>query len=414
MKRACRLRAWRPGAVIVSLVAGTTGAARAQVFEVLPLWNGATYSSATSVSSDGLAVVGEMGVPGAARAFLWSRSGGVRDLGALQAGGTSAANSVSANGSAVVGSSDGRAFRWTFLSGMQSLGTLVGGSTSAAYGVSGDGAIVVGWSASATGNRAFKWTLPGGMMELSSLPGGTFSAALGVSEDGQTIVGMSDLGGLGPHAVRWRKGFPIEDLGPMPISNGYTQAFGVSSDGTWVVGEGTVPNGSRTFRWSGSTGLVNLGGLPTALNAGARAVSGDGRVIVGYSDSMESLRATIWTTESMLLDLRQHLLTLNAPVTSWTLLAANDVSLDGKTIVGVASGVPGQRAWIARLPVVPCLANCDNSSVAPVLNAMDFQCFINQYTMGSTMANCDGSTGTPMLTAMDFMCFMNRYQAGCP
>jgi probable HAF family extracellular repeat protein len=58
---------------------------------------------------------------------------------------------VSADGAVVVGwalptpQGIDRAFRWTASGGMQDLGTL-GGNSSWAYGVSADGAVVVGWA----------------------------------------------------------------------------------------------------------------------------------------------------------------------------------------------------------------------------------------------------------------------------
>ena len=60
-----------------------------------------------------------------------------------------------------------------------------------------------------------------------------------------------------------------------------------------------------------------------------------------------------------------------------------------------------------------CYANCDGSTVNPVLNANDFQCFLNRYAAGDPYANCDGSTVPPVLNANDFQCFLNKYAAGC-
>ncbi len=61
-----------------------------------------------------------------------------------------------------------------------------------------------------------------------------------------------------------------------------------------------------------------------------------------------------------------------------------------------------------------CYANCDASTVAPVLSGNDFQCFINAFSAGQSYANCDGSTVAPVLNANDFQCFLNRFSAGCP
>jgi photosystem II stability/assembly factor-like uncharacterized protein len=60
-----------------------------------------------------------------------------------------------------------------------------------------------------------------------------------------------------------------------------------------------------------------------------------------------------------------------------------------------------------------CYANCDNSTSPPILNANDFQCFLNKYAAGDPTANCDGSTNPPVLNANDFQCFLNAYAAGC-
>lgn len=61
-----------------------------------------------------------------------------------------------------------------------------------------------------------------------------------------------------------------------------------------------------------------------------------------------------------------------------------------------------------------CYANCDGSSVPPVLTANDFQCFLNLFAAADPRANCDRSTSLPLLTANDFMCFLDRFVEGCP
>jgi len=61
-----------------------------------------------------------------------------------------------------------------------------------------------------------------------------------------------------------------------------------------------------------------------------------------------------------------------------------------------------------------CYANCDGSTVVPILNVNDFTCFLNKYSAGDSYANCDGSTVVPILNVNDFTCFLNQYSAGCP
>jgi hypothetical protein len=62
----------------------------------------------------------------------------------------------------------------------------------------------------------------------------------------------------------------------------------------------------------------------------------------------------------------------------------------------------------------PCYPNCDGSTAAPILNVLDFNCFLNRFTAGASYANCDNSTSAPMLNVLDFNCFLNRFTAGCP
>ncbi len=61
-----------------------------------------------------------------------------------------------------------------------------------------------------------------------------------------------------------------------------------------------------------------------------------------------------------------------------------------------------------------CYANCDNSTVPPLMNVGDFTCFLMKYAAGDSYANCDGSTSAPVLNVQDFSCFLQKYAAGCP
>jgi len=77
---------------------------------------------------------------------------------------------------------------------------------------------------------------------------------------------------------------------------------------------------------------------------------------------------------------------------------------------------PGSYPVVGQVPLVStpaCYANCDGSSVPPVLNVSDFTCFLNKFAAGDSYANCDGSTTPPVLNVNDFTCFLNSYAAGC-
>jgi hypothetical protein len=60
-----------------------------------------------------------------------------------------------------------------------------------------------------------------------------------------------------------------------------------------------------------------------------------------------------------------------------------------------------------------CYANCDGSTIAPILNVLDFNCFLNRFSAGESYANCDQSTVPPVLNVLDFNCFLNSFTAGC-
>jgi hypothetical protein len=61
-----------------------------------------------------------------------------------------------------------------------------------------------------------------------------------------------------------------------------------------------------------------------------------------------------------------------------------------------------------------CYANCDHSTQSPMLNVLDFTCFLERFAAGVPYANCDGSTAAPVLNVADFTCFLQKFAAGCP
>ena len=78
------------------------------------------------------------------------------------------------------------------------------------------------------------------------------------------------------------------------------------------------------------------------------------------------------------------------------------------------NGIPDSCEIAAGIVVnCGCYANCDLSTTPPILNANDFQCFLNKFAAGDPYANCDGSTVPPVLNANDFQCYLNKYAAGC-
>jgi probable HAF family extracellular repeat protein len=119
---------------------------------------------------------------------------------------------------------------------IQGLGILPGGVASEGLGVNADGSIVVGYSQGPGQAQAFRWTAPSGMVGMGFLPGGNQSFAQGVSADGEIVVGGSNDAVTGlPQAFRWTAAQGMVGIGFLPgSSNSY--AYGISADGKVVIG----------------------------------------------------------------------------------------------------------------------------------------------------------------------------------
>ncbi|MEZ4334093.1 MAG: hypothetical protein R3F35_20275 [Myxococcota bacterium] len=174
----------RLSAVLLALAfAIVASAAHAASFTGLSSASGPRVLNATAISADGSTVTGAVDGWGSPETFRWTRGSGLQRL--MRLDGTRASalgNSVSANGSVIVGfsgfgsSGNPEAFRWTTSGGLQGIGRLPGDNISNAASVSGDGAIVVGGSGFRTVgadivHQAFRWTELDGMQALGTLPG---------------------------------------------------------------------------------------------------------------------------------------------------------------------------------------------------------------------------------------------------
>lgn len=284
---------------------------------------GGLRSYAYGVSADGNVVVGEGQLANAVyHAFRWTLADGMTDLGTL-GGGYSSASGASANGNVVVGYSsvpitgETHAFRWVKDGNfggsnpqMQDLGTL-GGVNGGANSVSADGSVVVGWSANADSNfHAFRWTQAGGMVDLGTL-GGTSSWATGVSADGNVVVGYSNynVDSYKWEVFRWvytgtgPSGGTMTGLGFLPGGDRST-AYAVSADGKVVVGQSNYYGGPlsyQAFRWTEAEemqsvqDLLDVAGVDTTgwTLTQATGVSADGSVIVGNGTGPSGTEAWI-------------------------------------------------------------------------------------------------------------------------
>jgi uncharacterized membrane protein len=119
---------------------------------------------------------------------------------------------------------------------------------------------------------------------MGDLPGGAFeSLAYGVSADGSTVVGYS-VGASGTTAVYWRNGV-LTALPDLAGGAAESTAFGTNQDGSVIVGQGKDGTADRAVRWDGPAyGVVQLP-QPVGFGGGAtaRGISLDGNVISGYA-----------------------------------------------------------------------------------------------------------------------------------
>lgn len=302
----------------------------------LPMLDGAlrTYSSAAAVSADGKTVVGQAeSAPGDdgkdhSVAVVWKTSAAA----ALKAerqpthyAEAKAASSLTAT----------------------NIGVFPKGGVSQATAVSADGSVVVGYGdekidgVSYEVYQAFKWTATDGMVGLGWLPGGRrLSEAYGISADGSTIVGTSDSS-IGSQPMRYTAAEGMVGLG-LPAGASYGTAVAASVDGSVIVGYNNFNGNDHAFRWTAAEGMTDLGVLPGDVFSRATAVSADGSIVVGYSaPDFNKNRAFIWDKANGMRDLQSVVVAANPDLSSWILTTANGVSSDGKTIVGAGKNPNG-------------------------------------------------------------------------
>lgn len=148
-----------------------------------------------------------------------------------------------------------------------------GANGSQARGVSADGSVVVGDSNGGSGPQAFRWTLAGGMVGLGNLPGGSNSTASTVSPDG-TLVGGNGLDAGGNQAAfLWDSTNGLRDLKTVLTGDGYNltgwtlqDVTGISADDRTITGYAINPAGN-TEAFSAILPEPGMASLPGVVSA---------------------------------------------------------------------------------------------------------------------------------------------------
>jgi probable HAF family extracellular repeat protein len=290
---------------------------------------GYPVTTASAINDNGdVAGTGEMKLNSSElrHAFLWTKSGGLKNLGTVGGGGADFSQAYGLNLSdQVVGMStinDGKhvvAFLWASTTGMQSVGNYlsnwawaINGPTEVVgfnYGSSGrtfawsstvslstdngtyveeqaravnDSGFVAGYAnGSRTGlTEALLWTPSNETFALGTLPGGRRSEALSVSSNG-IVAGWSDLPSGEVHPFLWTRGGGMQDLG---LLSGFTAcvADGVNSSSA-VVGQCTPQSGEpHAFVWTPGSGMQDLNNLIVTNGLGtltaAAAINSSGQI----------------------------------------------------------------------------------------------------------------------------------------
>jgi probable HAF family extracellular repeat protein len=268
------------------------------------------------------------------------------------------ANAISPGGKIIVGSSEdlGRGsegFAWTPENGMVGLGGLQGISSVPSAISSGSG-LIVGISETTEGVKPFRLTFGEGMQPLPRVPRGLQAEVYGVSSDGSVVVGRAWLTGsqrTRGWASRWTEPEGFVNLESSRDDDYYagSTAAAVSADGRIVVGDNVFGGRRQAFRWTKDGGMVALGILPGEKYSEALAVSADGRVVVGQSGS----RPFIWDERHGMRDLRKALESdygLGEGLSGWQLNALNGMSADGTVLVGRGVNPSGgPEGWVINL-----------------------------------------------------------------
>lgn len=294
-------------------------------------------------------------------------------MGVLADGGSfSTAFAVSSDGSVVVGGGNSSAgtvgIRWTRSGGPEA----IPGSTDAMFAVSGDGLRSAGTGTlftvgappislgdaeiSAMNHDGSRLTARTGPVHLwsqdqgwTALPG--LTSALDITQDGNWVLGTA-----GSSIARWSAATGTQVLGPGRPAN-------ISEDGRIIAGD----HNGRVIRWREGVGIEDLGNFPNTVSLETKGMSGDGSVIVGLANVRPPGQNTrpvpfLWTAHTGLLDLRSYLNTLGIPTSGFSFLSIEEISLDGRTLVGFGfnpeSQITGIIAHVASLPAP--------SSVGPI------------------------------------------------
>lgn len=343
------------------------------------------------------------------------------------------------------GGVDRFATRWTEAGGLQQItnsllftaGTLYG-----PVGISSDGKTIWG--------ENWRWTAKGGYQPLSSILPGDFHV-FGCSADGNTITGVRGTFGMSElDFFRWTVGDAAPEILPRSVENpqgyfyfntisgdgstigglavgpDYTSSAVVvnskgvinltptqdqsnlvwdfSSDGSVAVGQSFMPPFSLSaFRWTAAGGMEAVG----PESSDCRACNADGTIVGGARITFGTPGLTAWIRigDAPWVDLQDYLIAeqgLGAQLAGWKLETIQDISADGRTIVGSGFNPEGcEQGFLVRieLPDTNDIADMNGDGF---VNSQDLAILLSAWGSSSMPAdmNRDGTVNSADLAIM--------------
>lgn len=192
------------------------------------------------------------------------------------------------------------------------------------------------------GAEHFMWKAQTGIVLIGGVAPQGYGGQTDISSDGTIISGtrINPNTGLGELSVFDVNTESWTSLGGIGGSSGSStsSAWGISHDGTSIVGLGWVNAGSaHAIQWTAATGMVDLGSTVSGSSSRANACNGDGSIVVGWQDTTTGFRqGAIWVN-----GVQQLLTHPNSGLAS----EAGCVSFDGTFVGGGGNTNNNYQAW---------------------------------------------------------------------